>query len=557
MARYFCVHPGHEDDGIMNSVNVTAQVRLERALFPRTSTYLAITDDVVAAVTALSPSDPTDRIKEVYRILTGDPRPQNGEVIMVPRGRVEREAGLYETDDLRAAEPAVDRLIRRFEESTDPADGPDEMVVLRDDGGAGEYRASLSVGQEPSAAVQSFVRAEPGWPPPSAGRANTTPEGVFSVWELGQRLAAAPANEVALLDAIRDTGLYRGPRPDPEAEDWRVLIECPVPTGEPASRHKVIFTGRGDIEPTTVYGLPLAGREQLLEDAANTELAPAAAIRRADWRLRAVLVGEIAVLLALGVAGWLGGALGFSLREAPWALALATALAIASVATAVLTLTDPPVIEGNGNDLFTIRTALNERIDHLATTSWISTTLFALALFFAVVAPIWAAGRGPASIPSPAITFDASGSPIVATVRFLAGDVASGETIWVDMTSFDAGGIGTHVGSLSATGDSEGRVRVDAPVSVNGAARYLAVRVWLDDDEAPTCTPTSNGGPGCAVVVVPRDVPAVAASPPPTDGPGTATSTPSATATASATQAPSPVLSAAAPIPPQTASFSP
>ena len=507
MARYLCVHPGHEDDGIMNPVDVTAQVRLERALFPRTSAYLAVTDDVVTAVAGLSTADPVERTREVYRILTGDPKPPNREVVLVPRGRVEREAGLYELDDLREAEPAVDRLIRRFEESTDPAAGPDEVVVI-DDRGSDPYGATTS-GSFAGGVLQQTETYRPPQTqtefgrPAEAARTTTTPEGVFSVYELGQRLAEARPTPEALLDAIRNTGVYRGPRPDPDAEDWRVLIECPVPVGSPATRHKVIFTGRGDIEPTTVYGLPLAGRELLLEEAANTELAPAAAIRRADWRLRAILVGELAVLLVLGVTAWLAGGMAFAVREAPWALALALVLAIASVATAVLTLTDPPVIGGNGNDLFTIRHALNDRVDHLATTSWVSTTLFALALFFAAVVPVWAAGRGAPSIPSPSITFDAAASPIVATVRFTADDVASADTLWVDMTSFDSTtDTGTRLGSQSATGDPEGRIEVDTSVAIANGARYMAVRIWLDEDEVPVCTPESNSGPGCTVVPV-------------------------------------------------------
>jgi hypothetical protein len=559
MARYLCVHPGHEDDSIMNPVDVTAQVRLERALFPRTSAYLALTDDVVGAVAALTTRDPVERTREVYRILTGDSKPPNGEVILVPRGRVEREAGLYEIDDLRDAEPAVDRLIRRFEESTDPAAGPDEVVVIRDDQTSDPYglsaRGSSTTGvmHETEVYRQPQTYTEYGPSSQTVRPTQTAPEGVFSVYELGQRLADAEPSADALLDAIRNTGLYRGPRPDPSAEDWRVLIECPVPVGDPPTRHKVIFTGRGDVEPTTVYGLPLAGRELLLEEAANTELAPASAIRRADWRLRAILGGELAVVLVLGIAGWLSGATGFVVREAPWALALAGVLAITSVAVAVLTLTDPPVIAGNGNDLFTIRHALNDRIEHLATTSWVSTTLFALALFFAAVAPVWAAGRGAPSLPSPAVVFDASRSPIVATIRFTAGDVASGDTMWVDMMSFDsATGTGTPIGNLSATGDAEGRIEIDAPVSVSSAARYMAVRIWMDDDERPTCTPQTNGGPGCTVVPIPRNGPAqvaitspsASASPsvPPTASASPAT-TGSASATPSAVTSPSPSIS--------------
>jgi hypothetical protein len=568
MARYLCVHPGHEDDGIMNPVDVTAQVRLERALFPRTSAYLAVTDDVVAAVAGLRTREPVERTRGVYRILTGDPKPTNREVILVPPGRVEREAGLYELDDLREAEPAVDRLIRRFEESTDPAAGPDEVVVIRDDRGNDPYGAPAS-----GSYAGGVLHTETYRPPrtqtefgrPVETARTTTPEGVFSVYELGQHLAEADPTPEALLDAIRNTGVYRGPRPDPEAEDWRVLIECPVPVGSPPARHKVIFTGRGDVEPTTVYGLPLAGRELLLEEAANTELAPAAAIQRADWRLRAILAGELLVLLVLCVAGWLSGGMAFVVREAPWALALAVVLSITAAATAVLTLTDPPVIGGNGNDLFTIRHALNDRIDHLATTSWVSTSLFALALFFAIVVPVWAAGRGAPSVPSPMITFDASASPIVATVQFTADDVASGETLWVDTMSFDsATGSGTRLGSQSATGDPEGRVEVDTSVAVSSGARYMAVRIWLDEDEIPVCTPQTNSGPGCTVVPVPGTgpVPAVVTSPIASASASASPSVPgSVSGTPSAVTSPSPTptasLSAVAPIPPTTATISP
>jgi hypothetical protein len=569
MARYLCVHPGHEDDGIMNPVDVTAQVRLERALFPRTSAYLAFTDDVVDAVTGLPTRDPVERTREVYRILTGDPKPPNGEVILVPPGRVEREAGLYEMDDLRDAEPAVDRLIRRFEESTDPAAGPDEVVVIRDDQTSDPYGVTTATSPTTGVMQRTDIYRQPqaqtAYGRPAETTTSTTPEGVFSVYELGQRLAEAEPTPDALLDAIRNTGVYRGPRPDPTAEDWRVLIECPVPVGDPAQFHKVIFTGRGDIEPTTVYGLPLAGRELLLEEAANRELAPAAAIQRADWRLRAIVGGELAVLLVLGLAGWLSGATGFVLREAPWALALAVVLAITSVATAVLTLTDPPVISGNGNDLFTIRHALNDRIEHLATTSWVSTTLYALALFFAVVAPVWAAGRGAPSLPAPAIAFDTSTSPIVAAVRFTAEDMASGETMWVDMVSFDsAAGTGTRVGSLSATGDVEGLIEVDAPVSVSSTARYLAVRIWADEDTVPVCTPQVNSGPGCTVVPVPRNGAAPVVITPPTPS-GIATVAPTSSAspgttgsvsgTPSAVSSVSPTLSISPP--PATATTSP
>ena len=120
MTRYLCAHPGHERKGRARAVDVTAQVRLEREFLPRESAYLASTDDAIARVAALRTGDPVDRLAQVRRVLTGTMAPIDAPVVLAASA-TDRVPGLYELDELRRSDPAIERLIdRRFQATPAP-----------------------------------------------------------------------------------------------------------------------------------------------------------------------------------------------------------------------------------------------------------------------------------------------------------------------------------------------------------------------------------------------------------------------------------------------------
>jgi hypothetical protein len=94
---------------------------------------------------------------------------------------------------------------------------------------------------------------------------------------------------------------------------------------------------------------------------------------------------------------------------------------------------------------------------------------------------------------------------VAATVAITADDVASDETMWVEMRTFgSAEAPATLIASLSASGDREGRIRFEQTVAVNPRAAFFSVLIWFGDDPRPQCTPTSVTEPGCTVLAVPR-----------------------------------------------------
>ncbi len=518
MTRYLCAHPSHARGDTLESVNVTAQVRLERQLTPRTTAYLGTTEDVVRRVAALGERDPIDRRRAVNRVLTGDPSPRDGEILLMASGRVDRAPGLYEIDDLRASVPVVDDLYR----STDAS----ELVVLA---GTDDADAAPSTG----ASTSRLLERTP------VRRATSTPEGVYRLADLSTQLAEAGTDVEELSDAIRTTPTVPAPRDD-EVDPWRVVVECPVAEGEPPVTHRLVFSAPRGPEPVEVYGVPLAGREALYEDIASSTWSPLESLRRVETRLRWLIAGVLgATAILLGLA-WITGALGFVAREVPWTLA-ASAVCIAAAATvAAFTLSRPAAHEDNLNDTLEVREATRRQI---VFTEWATTavaTLAALAIVLGVVAPILLAGRGSPSVPAPTISFLGTRLPVSATISVLADDVASDETMWAEFRTFStAEAPATLIGRVSATGDREGRIELTQTVAMDARAAYFSVLIWFGDDPAPSCAPVGSVDAGCTILAVPGSSVPVAPLPEPTLAPE-----PSVAPNASAT--PSPVSSATA-----------
>jgi hypothetical protein len=167
VTRYLCAHPSHQRDGALEPVNVTAQVRLERLLAPRTTMYLGITDEVIRRVADLEERDPVERQRAVNRVLTGDP---------VASDRVDRAPGLYEVDDLRSSVPALEDLYR----------GAGELVVLDDLGEEDEEPGATS---GPTSAVAGSGTSQTLRRAPTRRRTAKMPEGAYLLSQLSRRLA--------------------------------------------------------------------------------------------------------------------------------------------------------------------------------------------------------------------------------------------------------------------------------------------------------------------------------------------------------------------------------
>src|SRR4051812_20352440 len=295
MTRYLCGHPPRGGRDSPEPVGRPPGGRRERRSPPRALVCLAFTDDVLRSVRALREEDPVERTRSVLRVLTGDPSPHDGPVILVADGRVERAPGMYQIDDLRTAEPIVGELLARYvDPEPETARPTDEVVVLGEPAPYETYGTSTErVGT--ATPIEQEVR--------------TLPQGVFSVIELAQRLAAARADETSLVEAIRRTAPYAAPM-DVAAGPWRVIVECPdVPPDDVA--HLVLFTGTGEHEPPIVYGTLPSTRDAMVEEEAATDLDPAHQTARSERRLRFVLLGIVVATIGLALSGWLSGGLSF------------------------------------------------------------------------------------------------------------------------------------------------------------------------------------------------------------------------------------------------------
>ncbi len=548
MTRYLCAHPSHARGDESRAVDVTAQVRLERRLPLRATAYLAVADAVVDRVAAIRHDDPIDRRRAINHLLTGDPAPRDAAVVLVASGRVSAPAGLYELDALRADEPTIDRLVRREGDAPSGAN-VDEVLVLEDvdDDRNGSPVPSAGVGT-----ARVLQRA------PSIQRTERIPEGIFRVSELSSRLADAGTDRDDILDELRDVPRTTGAWHDRGVAPWRIVVECPVAEGDPPVAHRVVFAGDDRIAPGEVFGVPLAGREALYEEVANTTWAPAASLERVDRRLRWLMIAIAAGSALIAATAWITGALGFVAREEPWLLAAAVVCLAGALALGAFTLARPAGQRANFNDTLVIRRATR---DQVVFTEWMTgavAALAALALVFGVIAPILWLGRGEPSVPAPSVTFQQGRSPISATVQIVADDVASDETMWVEMRTFgSADAPATLIARMSATGDREGRIDFSQTVAVNPRAAFFSVLIWFGDDERPTGTPNSVSQPGCTVLAVPRSEVTIDPLPVPIPGPevevetlpsATPSAAPSAGASVSPVTSPTMVPGAASPL---------
>jgi hypothetical protein len=463
---------------------------LEREFLPRESAYLASTDDVIARVLALRTGDPVDRLAQVRRILTGTAAPIDAPVVLAASS-TERAPGLYELDELRS-DRAIATLIDHRTQAVPP--GSDDVVVITDAEPPSDFETSQRTGTVRPPETMTATQLE------RAQRARVLPQGVFPVMELSARIADAPADERAIVEAIKGTPTTRAPLGE-RTGPWRVVVQCPTPVGDPPTTHRVVFTGTGEPEPLEVLGTPADGWDAALEDAAVDDLAPPVPSRRSERRLKAVLIAELVFAAAVIGAAWASGALSLAIRETPGWLGFAVTLAVAALAIGSIALLGRSDAEGNANDTFVVRRHYASRVELLATSTLVSAGMFALALASGVVPPILDAEP---PVPAPVITFAAGNRVVTATVQVDGRDIATDEVVAVEVRQYSAEEAdGVLIGRVTATGDSAGRVRVSEAMALDRGARFMSVLVTVGDRPAATCTPAAPGGAGCSIVSVP------------------------------------------------------
>jgi hypothetical protein len=480
MTRYLCGHPSHGRNGDPRHVDVSAQVRLERDLLPRTNVYLAYTERVIDQVME-TPYGP-DRVEAITNVLTGTPWTADAPVLLMSeRVGVERAAGLYEEDELRRREPAAGRLLHRFGSGNVATPGSEDFVVVD------EHHASSFVERGRQALL---TRARP----------RSIPQGVYPVRTLAVRLAEAPIDAAALEDVIRQTPTYGRIRSHEFTAPWRVVITCPKIDGDFGQSHRTIFTGNGEPEPAVVYGTPAVGWDAALEDSAVADLGPSKALERSETRLKVALMIEALVVVALITVTWASGGLALAARETPGWLGFAVALAAGGAVFGSIVLFAPRDPEGNANDTFRLRHFYASRIETLWWAGMVSGALFALAIVCAIVPPVLLRDT---PVPAPQITFDASSQPVTATVSLTLRDVGSDDSILVMMRQYADGGRVSLVGRVVATGNASGSTLIRETVALDAGARLLSVHVVLEGRAPTACRPSSSRGPGCTVVSVP------------------------------------------------------
>ena len=250
-----------------------------------------------------------------------------------------------------------------------------------------------------------------------------------------------------------------------------------------------------------MLGTPAVGWDVALEDAAGADLAPPAPSRRAERRLKAVLIAEIAVAALVAVLAWASGALAHAVRETPGWLGFAATIGVAAIAIGLIGLLGRSDADGNANDTFVLRRHYASRTQMLATSTMISAGIFALALASAIVPPVLDAEP---PVPAPIITFAAGNRVVTATVQVDGRDLATDDVVTVEMRQYSAEEAeGVLIGRVTATGDSAGRVLVSEAMALDRGARYMSVLVTVGDRSAETCTPAGASGTGCTIVSVP------------------------------------------------------
>lgn len=489
MTRYLCTDPTHRRGDDPRTVDVSSQVRLERALVPRTPVVLAYTEaliDVAGKIDDLWSAD--ERAWRLRRSLVGDGGSGDLPVVLVSELAVSRPPGRYELDELRDAEPVVDRLV------VAPGGAGDDVVVVSD---------RDEVAPDPSGSDGSF-----------RGRSVTTqahrrtrvvPQGIFDVSALTARLLQAGREEPAIVDAIRATPTIQPESQDRAAEAWRVVITCPEPEGSPPVSHRTVFTGTGRTEPAVVIGTPADGFELALERSAEVDLVPSSATATLERRVMVLLAGELAVVTSVLFFAWLAGALGFAVRESPGWVGLAAALALGGVAFVTIPLFAAQRADGNQDDTLTLRRYYASRLELLTIAPAVSVGLVTLAMLVGWLGPALAAEP---PVPVASVSFEGS-AVASARVAITARDVATDERVHAEVRVFEPGDqVGEVVGRVTVGGTPSGDVVVIETVAVSPMSRHLSVVTWTADRDDPSleppvlCTPAVAGAGGCTVVAV-------------------------------------------------------
>jgi hypothetical protein len=327
------------------------------------------------------------------------------------------------------------------------------------------------------------------------------PQGVYPVLELATRLAEADPETDSLVDVIHATPSYGSLTTEESRRPWRVIVECPVATGEPLTRHQMIFTGTGETEPVEVLGTPAVGNDVVLDRAASNEAVMPFPARRAERGLQIALLAAALIAGALLVITWISGGLALAVRETPVWLGLSLTLGVAAMAVGLVALASRSDAEGNTNDTFVLRRHYASRIDMLWYATLATAVLFALSVAAGVVPPILASET---PVPSASITFDAGRALVTATVQVQTQGLATDQPVTVQMRQYSSEtSNGILIGLVTSTGDPSGDTVIGETVSLDPGARYMSVQVIMGNDPVTTCTPLEAGGPGCTVVSVP------------------------------------------------------
>jgi hypothetical protein len=465
-------------------------VRLERQFPPRALVCLAFTDEVLRRVRMLPEDDPVERTRSVLRVLTGDPNPHDGPVVLVADSRVARPPGMYQIDDLRMAEPVVGALLARYvDPEPETAQASDEVVVLGEPAPYDTYGTSTE---------------RVGTATPTEQETRTLPQGVFSVIELAQRIAAARTDGESLVETIRRTAPYAAPM-DVATGPWRVIVECPeAPSDE--IEHLVLFTGTGEHEPPIVYGTLPNARDAMVEEDAATDLDPARQAARSERRLRFVVLGIVVATIGLALAGWLSGGLSFLIRDAAFWLGLSIVLVAGSMVIAGWGLLQPTTVRGNLDDLYDVRAVYQRRLGLQWWTTGSAAGLAVTALLVVLLAGLITSSVTPPPAPTPRISFSTDVTPTVAHVSFTARNVGRNDHLIMDARTFTSGNNlrGVTIGRVTTTGSQSGLTHVDDSLAVNGDAAFLAIRLWFAGHHVPICDPGAASGSGCTIVSVPQ-----------------------------------------------------
>jgi hypothetical protein len=465
-------------------------------------------DAIVDFVLDLSEADGEKRTSLIATHLTGAKggRKAADRVVVLPHRSEKTPYGLYDFHTLTTLNPDIAALTDLEQRVPPRVASRGEIVVFAFDDTSDVPILIRGAADEPGTDCAVVV-------PRKAGQ---DAAGIYQAGKLASVLSPRDSDRAALLKAMVDLPNDLG-EPEKQDKSWKVLVDCPVTTGTPPTSHRTVFEGPSGFQADAVVGRPPAGRELVLEKAAEEDLVPRKTIERLQQRLTFVITGEALITAFLAGVGWLTGNLAAAVRNEPELYVASVATFAAAVVVAIIGHIVGAAGRVNVNDLDAVTRSYQRRIRGMVACVVVSTLLYAVAVVLAVGPSIALARRDPPN-PLATISFDGATAPATATVSASVEGLRTDSTRMLLVRAFPGSPNETRPGSgvtlLRQLGgpDPVGKITFLVKLPVSPPYRSLTAQIVDPDSVWSPCYPNSKMA-SCTVAMVPASGAATLASP--------------------------------------------